>query len=90
MLSSARLQKRDGRRGEYKKRALQNEVLTVFDRIALSPDEVCGLLVGDACATTYDPEHAWNVSLPDVPKPPVEPLKPPEVRSLCSGAWDSD
>ena len=60
----------------------QDEVLTVFDKIALSPDEVCGLLVGDSCAKTYNPEENWNVTFPHVPKPPVKKLKQPQVRII--------
>ena len=61
---------------------MQNEVLTVCDQLALSPDEVCGLLVGDSCATSYNPDEKWNVTFPHVPKPPVQKLKPPQVRLL--------
>ncbi len=57
-------------------------MLTVFDKIALDPDEVCGLLVGDSCATTYNPEMKWNITLPKTPKPPVKPPVPPKVRIL--------
>lgn len=54
-------------------------MLTVFDKIALSPDEVCGLLVGNSCATTHNPEANWNVTFPNVPKPPVKKLTQPKV-----------
>ncbi|KAK7478652.1 hypothetical protein BaRGS_00030115 [Batillaria attramentaria] len=50
-----------------------DEVLTVFENLILSPDEVCGILVGSECGTPYDPLANWNISLPDTPKPPVIP-----------------
>ncbi|KAK7091157.1 sphingomyelin phosphodiesterase-like [Littorina saxatilis] len=51
----------------------KDEVLTVLDSLILSPEEVCGLVFGDDCAESYWPFDAWNVTLPDVPKPPVVP-----------------
>ncbi|XP_043197858.1 sphingomyelin phosphodiesterase-like isoform X2 [Amphibalanus amphitrite] len=46
-----------------------DEVIFVFQRIALSPDEVCGMVVGDVCATPFNPWHEWTVPLPSIPKP---------------------
>jgi len=46
-----------------------DEVIYVFERIALSPDEVCGMVVGDVCAIPYNPWHDWTVALPNIPKP---------------------
>ncbi|XP_037078854.1 sphingomyelin phosphodiesterase-like [Pollicipes pollicipes] len=46
-----------------------DEVIYVFERIALSPEEVCGMVVGDVCAIPYNPWHDWTVPLPNIPKP---------------------
>ena len=51
-------------------------------RSLLSPKEICGLLIGDGCGDPYDPFSMWNVTFPDVPKPPVTPPKPPAVSNL--------
>ena len=59
--------------------SLQEEVLTVFDRIALSPEEICAGFFGSKCGTSYDPFHQhWNITV-DKNKPPVEPVYPPKV-----------
>ena len=55
------------------------EVLTVFDRVFLSSDEICGELIGPTCGHVKK-DVFWNVSLPNTPKPPVQPIKPPKVR----------
>ena len=46
----------------------------------LSPDQVCGTLLGESCAKTYDPDSDWNITFPAIPKPPVIPVNPPQVR----------
>ena len=51
-------------------------------RSLLSPKEICGLLIGDGCGDPYDPFSMWNVTFPDIPKPPVTPPKPPAVSNL--------
>lgn len=53
-----------------------DEVLFVFERIALSPDEICGMAVGDVCAVPYNPWQTWTVPLPAIPKPPGPPPEP--------------
>ena len=54
----------------------QDEVLTVFDKVALSSDEICNILLGDSCAKGYDPWHQrWNVTIPGN-KPPVTHIAP--------------
>ncbi len=59
---------------------LQEEVLTVFDQIALSDREICGYLLGPTCEDAYDPYHQnWNISIPGN-KPPVVPIPDPKVR----------
>lgn len=55
------------------------EVLTVFDEFFLSPDEVCGLILGQSCAERPNPDIFWNVTIPKTPKPPVRPIPPPKV-----------
>ncbi|XP_067671282.1 sphingomyelin phosphodiesterase-like [Haliotis asinina] len=57
---------------EYKDMAM-----TVAQHTALNPNDICGILVGPDCATPYFPTDMWNVTLPDTPKPPVIPPKPP-------------
>lgn len=56
----------------------QDEVIYVFERIALSPEEVCGMVVGDVCAIPYNPWHDWTVPLPNIPRPHV-PAPEPDV-----------
>ncbi|CAL1543340.1 unnamed protein product [Lymnaea stagnalis] len=56
----------------------QEEVLYVVDNLLLSPDEACGIILGDACATPYFPGEMWNVTLPDTPKPIPRPPTPPK------------
>ena len=60
----------------------QGEVMTVLDHLALSPSQVCSVIVGSSCATAYNPFAMWNITLPDVPKPPVVPPKLPKVRAM--------
>lgn len=56
----------------------QTEVLTVTDKVFLSPSEVCGSLFGPTCAHRRDPDEFWNVTVPGK-KPPVKPVPPPKV-----------
>ena len=59
--------------------------LTVFEEVALSPSEACGLLLGNNCGSRYNPfNQKWDVPLPNTPKPPVTPTQPPAVsNSIC-------
>lgn len=41
--------------------------------------EMCSLALG--CSKIKNPIIAWNITFPDVPKPPVEPLRPPKPSS---------
>ena len=60
----------------------QDEVLSVFAQVALSPSEVCGILLGSSCGDPYNPwNQTWTVKLPPTPKPPVVPVPPPKVYS---------
>lgn len=49
----------------------QNEVLTVFDQVGLNPDEICGLILGPSCSKVRKLYPKWNVTFPNVLKPPV-------------------
>uniref|UniRef100_A0A1B6CHV1 Saposin B-type domain-containing protein n=1 Tax=Clastoptera arizonana TaxID=38151 RepID=A0A1B6CHV1_9HEMI len=53
------------------------EVVYVLKRLKLGPEEICSFVIGDACGDVYNPTHEWNVVFPPVPKPPVQPIKPP-------------
>lgn len=57
----------------------QNEVLSVFDDVGLSPKEVCGYLLGPTCAQVRALLPDWNITLTNVPKPPVHPTPLPKV-----------
>lgn len=54
------------------------EVLTVFDRVILSSDEICGTIIGPSCGHVKK-DVFWNITLPKTPKPPVRPIRPPKV-----------
>ena len=57
----------------------QDEVLTVFGKVALSSKEICGFIIGPTCAHDYNPyDQEWNVTIPGN-KPPVTPVSPPKV-----------
>ena len=56
----------------------RTEVLTVTDKVFLSPSEVCGILLGPTCAHKPDPGKFWNITVPGK-KPPVKPVPPPKV-----------
>ncbi|KAF4523493.1 hypothetical protein B566_EDAN004563 [Ephemera danica] len=57
------------------------EVTYVLQRLKLSPEEICGFVIGDACGDIYTPHHEWQLTFPPVPKPPVIPMKPPKPGS---------
>lgn len=61
----------------------RTEVLTVTDKVFLSPSEVCGSLFGPTCAHRRDPDEFWNVTVPGK-KPPVKPVPPPKPGSPVS------
>lgn len=58
---------------------LQDEFVGVIEKLVLSPEEACGLVVGESCGKSYNPEDMWNITLPNVPKPPVKPYVLPQV-----------
>ncbi|XP_077866831.1 sphingomyelin phosphodiesterase-like [Saccoglossus kowalevskii] len=53
----------------------------VITNLIVSPDEMCGLMLGPLCAKPYNPFDEWNITFPDVPKPPVVPPSPPKLFS---------
>lgn len=55
---------------------MQNEFVTILGQLVISPNEVCGILLGPSCATVYNPWHNWTVPLSPIPKPPIEPIDP--------------
>ncbi|XP_042207356.1 sphingomyelin phosphodiesterase-like isoform X3 [Homarus americanus] len=58
---------------------MADEVVYVIEKLVMSPDEICGFVIGDICGTPYNPYHDWHVALPPIPKPPVpRPEPPPE------------
>lgn len=59
----------------------KNEVLTVVDKVFLSPIQVCGNLLGPTCAHKRDPSEFWNVTIPEK-KPPIKPIPPPKVSTI--------
>ena len=65
----------------YARYVLQDEVLTVFEKVGLSSDEACNIVLGDSCSKGYDPWHQkWRVPIPG-DKPPVTHHSP-EVETL--------
>lgn len=48
---------------------MADEVVYVLSRLILTADEICGFVIGDVCATPYNPYHDWEVALPPIPKP---------------------
>ncbi|XP_071516089.1 sphingomyelin phosphodiesterase-like isoform X6 [Panulirus ornatus] len=60
-------------------RLMADEVVYVVQNLVMSPDEICGFVIGDICGTPYNPYHDWRVAFPPVPKPPISiPEAPPE------------
>jgi hypothetical protein len=53
-------------------------VLAVIKNTALTDIELCSAFLGN-CGTIENPAFNWNITLPDVPKPPVKPINPPAV-----------
>lgn len=51
----------------------KDEFVTVVAKLALSPSEICGIVLGDSCAHVYNPLHNWTLPLSPIPKPPVAP-----------------
>ena len=63
-------------------RMFKDEFIGVMEKLVLTPEEACGLIVGESCGTPYDPYASmWNITLPNVKKPPVQPHVPPKAGS---------
>lgn len=56
--------------------SMAEEVIYVLARLILTADEICGFVIGDVCGTPYHPYHDWEVPLPPIPKPAVNPGVP--------------
>lgn len=59
----------------------QSEFFYVIKNVTLTPEEVCGIIIGPQCTSKKDPYDKWNVTFPKTPKPPVTPIKPPKPGS---------
>lgn len=57
------------------------ELFGVLLKLAYSPEEVCSYVLGTNCGKPYNPEAMWNVTFPDVPKPPIVPPSLPKPGS---------
>ncbi|XP_035230475.1 sphingomyelin phosphodiesterase-like [Stegodyphus dumicola] len=57
----------------------KDEIMYVFQRTTLGPQEVCGVLLGNDCARITSPLHNWTVPLTPFPKPPPEEIKEPKA-----------
>lgn len=51
----------------------------VVEKLVMTPDEICGFVIGDICGIPYNPYHEWRVAFPPIPKPPVSRPEPPPV-----------
>ncbi|GCC38205.1 hypothetical protein chiPu_0016717, partial [Chiloscyllium punctatum] len=74
----------------------KHDVIIAWTKSILKPSEICGLFLGVDCGH-WDIYSDWNVTLPDTPKPPVIPPKPPlpgspvtRVLFLTDIHWDKD
>lgn len=52
-------------------------MLSVVKHSSLTSSELCALALD--CSSIDNPILTWNISLPNVPKPPVKPFIPPKV-----------
>ncbi|UYV61789.1 SMPD1 [Cordylochernes scorpioides] len=56
----------------------KSEIVQVLSRVVLTPDEICGLVLGPVCGEVRNPFEGWNVTMSPFPKPPVTPPTPPK------------
>ncbi|XP_071502434.1 sphingomyelin phosphodiesterase-like [Diadema antillarum] len=75
------LQIEDDRVCDLVVREFKDEVIDVATLHYLSPDQVCGTLLGPSCAIPYDYNSDWNVTFPNIPKPHMTPVQPPQPGS---------
>ena len=45
-------------------REFKDEVLTVFDKAVVTPDDICGTILGPSCADAGSAYGPWNVTFP--------------------------
>lgn len=55
-------------------------VLNIISVTPIDTNDLCSIGLG--CAKVNNPLYDWNITLPDVPKPPIKPLILPQVRYL--------
>ncbi|WAR02222.1 ASM-like protein, partial [Mya arenaria] len=55
-----------------------DELFGTLIGVTLESKELCGYALGKDCGAPYNPAAMWNVTLPDTPKPPIIPPKPPK------------
>ncbi|XP_051971914.1 sphingomyelin phosphodiesterase-like [Xyrauchen texanus] len=74
----------------------RKDLIRALQESFLWPWEACALLVGPACGH-FDIYATWNVTLPQVPKPPITPPTPPKQGSpksrilfLTDIHWDAE
>jgi len=73
---------------------MAEEVVYVLSRLILTADEICGFVIGDVCATPYNPYHDWEVPLPPILKPtalvnlPATNVRPMKVLHLSDTHFD--
>ncbi|KAB7497963.1 Sphingomyelin phosphodiesterase [Armadillidium nasatum] len=51
---------------------MADELIYVVQNVVMTPDEVCGFVIGSVCGDPYNPYHDWRVTFPPVPKPPIQ------------------
>ncbi|XP_052797334.1 sphingomyelin phosphodiesterase-like [Mya arenaria] len=59
----------------------KDELFGTLIGVTLESKELCGYALGKDCGAPYNPAAMWNVTLPDTPKPPIIPPKPPKAGS---------
>ncbi|KAI1300253.1 Sphingomyelin phosphodiesterase [Halotydeus destructor] len=59
----------------------KEEFVTVIAKLALTPSEICGIMLGDKCAHTTNPLHNWTLPLSPIPKPDKPRPGPPRKSS---------
>lgn len=65
----------------------QDEMMYIFRRTPLGPQEVCGVLMGNECAKISSPLHNWTVAMTPFPKPPLEEPRTVKVSELDTAIY---
>ena len=50
--------------------------------VYMTPDEICGFVIGSVCGAPFNPLHDWEVTFPPIPKPPIKPMNIHQVSSF--------